>query len=177
MTVLVALLRGINVGGAGTLSMAAVRDIARGCGFADVATYIQSGNVVFRSEGSDPATLGKQLRSAIRGATDLDPEVHVRTVDELAAVVDGNPFVDRAADPKQLHVSFLTEEPAPVELDPAAFEPEAWAFGDRAVYLFLPDGIGRSKLATQLARGAGAGGTTRNWRTVTTLLDMARDLG
>lgn len=103
--------------------------------------------------------------------------MHVRTLDELADVVDANPFTGRASDPKQLHVTFLSDQPEHVDLDPAAFAPEAWALGDRVTYLYLPDGIGRSKLAARLARGAGATGTARNWRTVTTILEMAREIG
>ena len=177
MPVFVALLRGINVGGAGKLPMAELRDIASGCGLRDVRTYIQSGNIVFRADDADTSAVAERLRRAVREASDLDPEVHVRTADELAAIIDGNPFTDRASDPKQLHVTLFSEQPEPVDLDPAAFEPEAWEFGDRVVYLYLPDGMGRSKLAAQLARRAGSAGTARNWRTVTKLLDMARQLG
>ena len=174
---MVALLRGINVGGAGTLPTADLREIVDACGMEDVRTYIQSGNVVFRSPKVGAPTVEKRVRKAIREATDLDPEVHVRTADELQAVVDANPFTDRSSDPKQLHVTFLSKAPEATVLDPEEFAPEAWAAGDRVVYLYLPDGIGRSKLATQLARGAGPTGTTRNWRTVTKLLEMARELG
>lgn len=176
MTVMVALLRGVNVGGAGRLAMAQLRELVAGCGHVDVRTHIQSGNVVFRSSDADVAHVAGCLRTAIRDGTGLDPEVHVRTVEELAGVVDANPFVAAADDPKQLHVSFFDQQPDPIELDPAAYEPEAWAVGDRAVYLFLPSGIGRSKLATHLARRAGATGTTRNWRTTTTILQLARNL-
>lgn len=176
MGVLVALLRGINVGGAGKLPMAQLRDIVSSCGHTDVATYIQSGNVVFRSAATDTRAVADELRAATRDATDLDPEVHVRTLDELAAVVEANPFVARADEPKQLHVTFLGRQPDAIDLDPAAFEPERWALGDGVVYLYLPDGIGRSKLATELARRTTASGTTRNWRTTTKLLAMAREI-
>lgn len=175
MPVVVAMLRGINVGGAGKLPMAQLREVIAGRGYDDVRTYIQSGNVVCRSPLADTDAIADDLRRAVRSSTGLDPEVHVRTVDELEALVAGNPFVDRATDPKQLHVAFVRQL-EPVELDAAAYEPEAWATGDRALYLFLPNGIGRSKLATDLTRRHAATGTTRNWRTTTTLLDMAREL-
>ena len=174
---MVALLRGINVGGAGKLAMADLRAIVDACGMEDVSTYIQSGNVVFRSLRAGAPTVEKRLREAIREATNLDPEVHVRTAAELEAVVDGNPFSDRASDPKQLHVTFSRTDAREPGLDPEDFAPEAWQIGDRVVYLYLPDGIGRSKLAARLAKGSGPTGTTRNWRTVTTLLEMARQLG
>jgi uncharacterized protein (DUF1697 family) len=172
---MVAFLRGINVGGAGKLPMADLREIVSGCGMEDVRTYIQSGNLVFRSPQPDTRSVETRLRKAIADATQLDPEVHVRTAGELASVVDANPFADRTADPKQLHVTFLTEDPAEITLAPEDFAPEAWEVGERVVYLYLPDGIGRSRLATQLGRGNGPTGTTRNWRTVTKLLEMTRD--
>ena len=173
---MVALLRGINVGGAGKLPMADLREIVGACGLEDVRTYIQSGNVVFRSPKAAAPAVEKRLRKAIREATDLDPEVHVRTADELAGVVRANPFTDRVTDAKQLHATFLGKAPKETGLDPEEFAPEAWEVGDRVVYLYLPDGIGRSKLAARLAKGSGPTGTSRNWRTVTKLLEMATEL-
>ena len=172
---MVALLRGINVGGAGTLPMADLREIVLDCGMEDVRTYIQSGNVVFRSPKAG-TSVEQRLQKAIRDATELDPEVHVRTVEELRKVVDANPFTDRASDPKQLHITFLGEDPQEPGLDPEEFAPEAWEVGDRVVYLYLPDGMGRSKLAAQLARAGDRTGTSRNWRTITKLLEMANEL-
>ena len=178
MSVMVALLRGINVGGSGILPMARLREIATSVGFTEVRTYIQSGNVVFagRQRSTDAAAVA--LRSAIVSSTGLDPQVIVRTRDELAAVVDANPFLQRGDDPDHLHVMFLDEDAeALIEgLDLRSRLPEEAIAIGRELYLQLPAGMGRSKLATDLARRLGSTGTVRNWRTVTTLLGMAREL-
>jgi uncharacterized protein (DUF1697 family) len=173
MNTYVGLLRGVNVGGAAKLPMADLRRIAEACGFTDVRTYVQSGNVVFRTSAS-AAKAAKALREALAAGTNVDPALALRTPAQLAAVVDDCPFDDTA----HVHVTFLVEGASPraltVERD--RFAPEQAAAHGREVYLYLPDGIGRSKLAAVLARGtAGAEGTTRNWRTVTTLLGLARE--
>lgn len=177
MAVVVLLLRGINVGGRGKLSMAQLRETATAAGIEEVRTYIQSGNLVGVAPSGSTSALANRLRKEIAAATTLDPEVLVRTRDELAKVIDASPFAARGADPKHLHVTFLSSPAGRVLAghDPAAWAPEEVVAIGRDLHLLLPDGIGRSKLAAALARRAG-GGTTRNWRTVTTLLEMASDL-
>lgn len=177
MAVVAVLLRGINVGGKGKLPMAQLRELATAAGMQEVRTYIQSGNLVGVAPSGSTSALATRLRKEIAAATPLDPEVIVRTQGELAKVIDGNPFVARGEDPKHLHVTFLSS-PAERVLtghDPAAWAPEEVVAIGRELHLLLPDGIGRSKLAAALARRAD-GGTTRNWRTVTTLLEMAGEL-
>lgn len=175
MTVYVALLRGINVGARTTLPMARLRDVAADCGFGAVRTYIQSGNLVFTS--SDPAAaVARRLESAIADAGGPAPRVALRTRAQLSDVVAGNPYLDDATAPTQLHVSFLVEgaDPARLDhLDVAGFAPEALTVAGRETYLFLPDGIGRSKLAEALTRAGSADATVRNWRTVGKLLELA----
>lgn len=174
MTVYVALLRGINVGGRSMLSMDELRRAASGCGFGAVRTYIQSGNLLFTS--ADPAaTVATELATAVAAAGGPAPRVAVRTRGELAAVVAGNPYLERSSDPKQLHVAFLVEgaEPTALALDLDGFAPETLTVRGRETYLFLPGGIGRSKLAEALARPKTTDSTVRNWRTVTTLLGLA----
>jgi uncharacterized protein (DUF1697 family) len=174
---MVALLRGVNVGGKAKLAMADLRRIVEGCGCTDVATYIQSGNVVLRSPAS-AAKVATDLRQAIADDTGLAPDVMVRTRAQLAKVVAANPFVDRSDDPIQLHTVFMHEPAraalAGVDLEP--YVPEEAAAVGKELYLFLPGGIGRSKLAADLSRRGTRGGTTRNWRTVLTLHQMATDL-
>jgi uncharacterized protein (DUF1697 family) len=175
MTVYVALLRGINVGGRSKLPMARLRELATGCGFGAVRSYIQSGNLVFTS--SEPAaTVAARLESSIAAAGGPQPRVAVRSRDELAAVVAGNPYLERSTEAKQLHVAFLVEGADPAQLDGLdldQFAPEELTVVGRETYLFLPDGIGRSKLAEALSRPKSTDTTVRNWRTVTTLLELA----
>ncbi len=117
-----------------------------------------------------------RLEAAIAAAGGPAPRVAVRTRDELAAVVAGNPYLERSTEAKQLHVAFLVEgaEPAPLDgLDLDRFAPEELTVVGRETYLFLPDGIGRSKLAEALSRPKSTDATVRNWRTVTKLLELA----
>ena len=173
MTRWIALLRGVNVGGATKLPMADLRRIAEDCGFDDVRTYVQSGNVVFRTRGAAAAAVAKKLRSAIAAGTSLNPAIAIRSAEQLAKVVEQCPFDDTA----NVHVTFLVEgaKHAAPKVEQEQFAPERYDVRGREVYLYLPNGLGRSKLAAALSKGAAAAdGTTRNWRTVTTLLEMVR---
>lgn len=175
MTVCVALLRGINVGGHNKLPMASLRAIATECGFGDVQTYIQSGNVVFTSP-LGAAKVAITLHDAILAETGVDARVVLRTAVDLANVVADNPFLARSADEKMLHVSFLYEQSTPTlaAVDAEVYSPDEVEVIDAHAYLHTPNGFGRSKLATEsVIRKLGIQGTTRNWRTVTTLADMA----
>ena len=176
MTVQVALLRGINVGGKNPLAMAELRRIASDHGCGDVSTYIQSGNLVFTSS-RDPDRLAAELHAVILDETGLDSAVAVRTQQELADAVAANPFAGVEVVAAQLHVTFLTngsDAPRLDEIDAERFLPERVAIVGREVFLHLPDGIGRSRLAADLARPRHRiDGTTRNWRTVTKLVELA----
>jgi uncharacterized protein (DUF1697 family) len=181
MTVMVALLRGINVGGKTSLPMAELRAAVEGAGFDDVRTYIQSGNVVFRSSQRSTAAVEKTLTKAIAAVGKVAPDVMVRTRTELQAVVAGSPFLRRGEDEAKLHVVFLGgSAKATVDgSDLDQFLPEEAIAVGREVHLFLPGGVGRSKLAealTKAQRKAGPSGTMRSWRTVTKLLALADEL-
>lgn len=162
----VALLRGINVGGHNKLPMAQLRDIALSCGLTNPRTYIQSGNLV--AEGAeDAAAAASVLREAIRTRTELDVSIVARTAEEWEQVVDRNPYPD--VEPGALHVMFLPRpDPDAVgRFSAAGFEPDSLVVRDAEIYLHLPDGLGRSKLAETLARHElGRAGTVRNWKTV-----------
>ena len=176
MTVYVALLRGINVGGKRKVPMADLRTAVAEAGGRDVATYIQSGNVVFRHP-SEEKRLTPELEAAIAATAGFDVPVTLRTADELGAVVGACPFP--TSEPTQLHVSFLDEVP-PADafdaVDRAAFAPEDFAVIGREVFLHLPNGIGRTKLVQALRLYTRHPATTRNWRTVVTLHELAGGL-
>ena len=170
---MVALLRGVNVGGRGSLPMADLRRVATDLGYADVATYIQSGNLVLRTSDS-VSKVTNDLASAIAGLG-VKPAVMVRSRSQLAKVVDANPFLRRGEDAASCHVTFMETAASgaltPLEL--ARYAPEEVKAVGKELYLFLPGGMGRSKLAADLLRNKKAVGTTRNWRTITKLLEMA----
>lgn len=179
MTAMVALLRGINVGGSGKLPMAQLREVAESIGLEQVRTYIQSGNLVFVDPRGRPDAVATELRTAIATATAVDPEVILRTRDELAGVVESNPFLQRGEDASHVHIRFFGEEAGPLlaALDLGGFRPEEATPIGRELHVLLPNGAGRSKLGVALDRHLGQVGTMRNWRTVTTLLEMADEIG
>lgn len=171
---MVVLLRGVNVGGKGKLPMADLRAVATELGYGDVVTYIQSGNLVLSTSDSS-AAVAQDLAQAIAASSSVAPAVVVRTRPQLAKVVAANPYLQRGGNPAHLHVVF-TEGPAQPALatrDLAAYRPEEATAIGKELYLLLPNGVGRSKLAADLGRQKAALGTMRNWRTVTTLLAMA----
>ena len=164
---MVALLRGINVGGRTTLPMADLRRVATDLGYGDVATYIQSGNLLLRT-GRRATQVARELASGIASLGGVAPEVTVRTRSELAEVVADNPFIRRGEDPARCHVLF---DDGPVSVPLGAHAPEEAVAAGREIYLFLPNGVGRSPLAKELTRATA--GTMRSWRTVTKLLELA----
>ena len=174
MTTYIALLRGINVGGSRKIHMADLRELFVRAGCVEVTSYIQSGNVVFAHPGEAAGEVASLLEREIQSATGFDVPVVLRTVAELDAVVEANPYP--GVEPTKLHVVFLAEPPPPAAVsafDAACFAPEEFAVVGREVYLHLPDGMGRAKLppALPLIRGTG---TARNWRTVLKLAELGR---
>jgi len=174
----VVLLRGINLGSRNRISMPELRAALEDAGFADVRTYLQSGNVVLTS-GKKPDGVARACERLIADRFGLDIAVVVRSRAELAAVVKRNPLGDAAKDPKRYQVSFLAEKlSAEVvrKLEALAQPPERLVVRGREVYAWHPGGVSRSKLWTQLAgKGLGVAATSRNWTTVTSLLDLARE--
>ena len=173
MTVHVALLRGINVGGKGVLKMTDLRDICESAGCTDVLTYIQSGNVVFSHATASADMVEKALRRALADATGRDIPVMVRSRAHLQRIVDKNPYPKAA--PKALHVAFLAAAPDAAvakAFDRAKYAPEEFFVAGRDVYLHLPNGVGTSKLVPALTARLPAA-TVRNWNTVQKLLQMA----
>ncbi|MEU7281555.1 DUF1697 domain-containing protein [Streptomyces sp. NPDC045431] len=183
-----ALLRGINVSGHRKVPMAELRTVLAGLGLGDVQTYLQSGNAVF-SSGSDDGEDVEDGEEALRVRLERAVEKHfgfpvdcvVREGTYLRAIADACPFPAAELEGKQLHVTFFSERVGPerfAALDQAAFLPEEFRIGDRALYLYAPEGLGRSKLAEALGRPAltkGIIGTTRNWNTVVKLVELTRD--
>ena len=166
----VVLLRGINVGRSNRLPMHVLTSALEQAGCTDVRTYLQSGQAVVRA---DPAGLVDRVRAALP----IDVVVLVRTPEELADVVARNPFPEREAEPKRLHVAFLTSEPDPADV--AALGPRHGAdrmvADGRHVYLAYGGGSQESTLtAGLLERRLKVGASARNWTTVTKLAELSR---
>jgi len=177
MPVRIALFRGINVGGRNSLPMKALSTLLESLGCADVKTYIQSGNVVFRHASTDVEKLSRDISAAIDNEFGFLPNVLVLTPTDLQHAIDGNPFADATSEPKTLHLWFLAGEARNVDLasiESLKSESESFVLADRVFYLHAPDGIGRSKLAAGVERRLGVATTARNWRTVSKILEMTQ---
>jgi len=171
----VALLRGINLGKARQVAMPRLREILTARGHGDVRTHLRSGNVVLTSRLRE-AQLAADLSEAIEEEFGFAVAVVVRTGKELAAVVAGDPFATEATDPARYLVTFLPEAPPPAKVDAL---PKAEGGGDylvrgRELYLWLPDGIQNTPLASwKWDQLLGIPGTARNWNTVRKLADLS----
>jgi uncharacterized protein (DUF1697 family) len=157
--------------------MAAFKASLESLGHTAVTTYIQSGNAVFDSTERKPDAIARQIEAALASDFGAAIDVVVRSARDLTSAIDANPFVGRVADVTKLHVLFLDRAPDAGRLralDAARFAPDEFAAGSREVYLHLPNGVGRSKLAIALGpKLAPAVVTLRNWNTVTKLAELA----
>lgn len=170
MTVFVALLRAVNVGGTGNLSMADLKALCEEIGFRDVKTYIQSGNVLFRSEENE-AAVQSRLEEALSRKMGKSPGVILRNRQALEGVAGNSPFPH--AKPNYLLVTFLPDDAPKDALDKlVAPDGEEVHVAGREIYVHYPDGSGRSKLKLPALKA----GTSRNLNTVTKLAEMAREL-
>ena len=172
----IALLRGINVGGSHLLPMKELSAVFEKAGCRDVKTYVQSGNVVFRSPMSDASRLSAHLLAAVSAGRGFAPSVRVVDPSELKRAVAANPFPKATAEPGTLHLLFLFGTPKPANLESLngiKAKSESFALRGRVLYLHTPDGLGRSKLGQRLERSIGVEATARNWRTVSALLALA----
>lgn len=178
--VFVALFSGINVGGNRIVKMAELRSFLGELGFADVATYVQSGNAVFRSRKGDAASLTKQLEAAFEKKWGFHSRIMVRDLGWFERLVKENPYPDVAGEPTKLHAYVLEREPTADEIARLAEKctgPESFEIKGDVLYLHAPDGLGKSVFANLIPRTLKVPGTARNWRTVLTLLEMAGKAG
>ncbi|WP_448206665.1 DUF1697 domain-containing protein [Azospirillum sp. sgz302134] len=170
MTAYVALLRAVNVGGTGKLPMQDLKGICEQAGFADVRTYIASGNVVFESILSE-SEVKVSLESRLAAYAGKPVGVLVRSAAEMAAVRDGNPFPNGA--PNSVVAIFLDEPPSADALDRlSGLVDEEVRLGVREIYVHYPSGMARTRLVIPAARA----GTARNMNTVAKLAEMAARL-
>jgi len=178
MSVTICLLRGVNVGGHNKLPMEALRALFESLNLRGAQTYVQSGNVVFHTKEGDIARLTQHIQDAIEKKFRFRPGVVLRTAAEIKEVVARNPLPKRAVtEPGKLLVLFLADDPgknAKAILAKVPRVAEEVHLRGREIYIFFPDGAGRSKLPwANLDRALGTTGTARNWNTVSKLLEMA----
>jgi len=176
----VALLRGVNVGGKNRLPMKELAGLCEQAGLLRVRTYIQSGNVIFEATEAMARKASAALCAAIEARFGFRSPVIVRSADELAEVIGGNPFLQAGAAEGELHVAFLQDAPDAAQvasLDPNRSPGDEFRVIGREVYLRCPKGVGQTKLTNAwLDSRLKTISTGRNWRTVRTLLEIAQAL-
>ena len=172
MRTLIALLRAVNVGGTGKLPMAELRSMAETAGFTSARTYIQSGNLVFSSSEELPA-IRDALERRLEDYAGKPIGILLRTVDEVQAVLDANPFPQ--AEPSKVGVLFLDAPPPSDTIETVKGKAdEELALGPREVFIHYPSGMGRTKLKLPALSGLSEG-TTRNINTIAKLVKLAAE--
>lgn len=177
METYILLLRGINVGGKHKLTMAALTQLLQDLDLHTIKTYIQSGNAVFQSTPANIVGLGDKISDAISHDYGFRPDAYLLKLDELEHAIASNPFPDAESEPKTLHLYFLVSVPKMPDLAALANlakNNERFELKGQIFYLHTPNGIGRSKLATQVEKALKVAATARNWRTVGKILDLAK---
>lgn len=182
MPVLISMLRGVNVGPHNRIKMDALRALYQSLKFEDPRTYVQSGNVIFRTKEKPTLQLAKKIQAAIERECGCKPEVILRTTEELRKAIAANPFAERKdLEPAKVLVTFLSAEPDPgvqVTLDDLMKRyPEELHLKGRELYIYFPNGAGRSKLPwSSVDKLFKVTGTARNWNSVTNMLEIAKEM-
>ena len=178
MTIYIALIRGINVGGHKAVAMSDLRDLLAGVGFDGARSLLQSGNLIFRSDAQTGAGLERLLETEAGKRMGLHADFFIRSAKEWREVVARNPFRKEAErDPGHLVVMFLKAAPKAndvKEVQAAIVGPEIVRADGRHLYIVYPAGIGKSRLTNAvIEKKLGIRGTARNWNTVLKLNALA----
>jgi uncharacterized protein (DUF1697 family) len=177
MPIVISMLRGVNVGGHNKIKMDALRALYESLKFTGCQTFIQSGNVIFKTKERNLAKLSSQIQTAIERSFGFRPDVILRTSEELRDVVARNPFAKRRGiEPGKLLVTFLASAPTAQARDnllKLKTNGEELRIDGRELYTYFPDGMGRSKIWPLIERTLKVSGTGRNWNSVTKMLAIA----
>lgn len=178
MNVVVSMLRGVNLGPHKRIKMDALRELYTSLGLQEPQTYVQSGNILFKTRSRNLTVLAKKIESAIEESFGFRSDVILRSCAELKAVIAKNPFAARKGiEPNKLLVTFLASDPgeeARARIRQVKAEPEELWIDGRELYIYFPNGMARPKLSIPLIeRMLKTSGTGRNWNTVAKLLELA----
>lgn len=173
----ISLLRGINVSGQKSIRMAELKSLYESMGFQRVQTYLQSGNILFESPEADKQKLATRIEEKLEHNFGFHVTIFIRTGEDLQRIMHGNPFLTkRNEDPAKLHVTFLYSAPSKAILDlfaPIHSEGDELFIAEQEIYLFCPNGYGRTKLSNNfIEKRLAVPATTRNWHTVSALCQM-----
>ncbi|MEI6752556.1 MAG: DUF1697 domain-containing protein [Paludibacter sp.] len=178
MKTYISILRGINVGGQNAIKMEALREMYCRLGFSDVQSYIQSGNVIFRTEETDTKSLGKSISAEILKTFDCEISVLVLERDEWRNALKNNIFLnDSSKNPDFIHLTFLSDLPNKnfiEKISDIIYFPDEYCIVNKVVYLYCPSGYGNTKLSNSFfERKLKLCATTRNLKTSNELLKLA----
>ena len=175
----ISILRGINVGGQKKILMSDLKVLYQSLQFKDVETYIQSGNVVFKSDTKFSDTeMAKEIEKAIEKKYGFQVPVIIRRKKELQNIISDNPFLkDKNIDTKKLHVTFLSNLPDKTNIESIGnidFLPDQFIIKGKEIYLHIPESYGETKLSNNFfEKKLKVSATTRNWNTVNKLFEAS----
>ncbi len=178
MNTYIALLRGINVSGQKKIKMADLRKLLNEAGLEKLQTYIQSGNLVFGHSGAEPEALARRIEQSILEHYGFEVPTLVKTRAGFGYLLQHNPFAgDGRREEKGLYVTFLYDSPSPEQVETLKkpdLSPEEYVIDGDYIFLYFPDGYGRAKMNNNFFESKlKVNATTRNWRTVNKLYEMA----
>lgn len=179
MQTFISILRGINVSGQKKILMADLKSLYENLKFKDVKTYIQSGNVVFKSdEKLSDIDLARKIEITINKKYNFHVPIIIRSKEELGKIILSNPFLkEKNLDVKKLHVTFLSQIPAKKSVESMKeinYSPDQFIISGKEIYLHIPESYGETKLSNNFfEKKLKVSATTRNWNTVNKLFEMA----
>jgi len=178
METFISILRGINVSGQKKIQMTDLKALYEALKFKDVTTYIQSGNVIFKSKSASDQKLAKKIEDAIYERYSFAVPVIIRTVEEMEHSISVNPFLKQSkTDIEKLHITFLAKVPPQGNLESIRdidYSPDKFIIIEKEVYLYCPNGYGITKLSNNFfEQKLKVKATTRNWKTVNKLVELA----
>ena len=179
MLIYISFLRGVNMTGHNSIKMTDLSALFVNLGLKDAETFIQSGNVIFSDIGDIlPSALSVNIEHAILARFNYLVPVMIRTNQELIDLFSSNPFLGETNfDPSKMAVIFLHDSPSETQIQKVAnidYPPDKFRINDREIFIYCPNGFGRTKLFTNFfEKKMGVIGTARNWKTISTILNIA----
>ena len=172
----ISLLRGINVSGKKKIKMAELKEHYESLGFEEVQTYIQSGNVVFKSNESDFDNLAHSIHEKIKEVYDFEVPISIRKATDIEKIIKTNPFLEKAEDTKMLYIGFMSAIPnaeSVAKTKEITFKDDKFEVIGNTLFLYLPSGAGKTKFTNNFfEKKFKVSITTRNWRTTLKLGEM-----
>jgi uncharacterized protein (DUF1697 family) len=174
MGIFVALLKGINVSGQKIIKMSDLKNLIEDLSFKKVKTFIQSGNVIFFSNTNNKRTIQNKIEKRIKDHFGFQVQVIIKTPDQISDALKHNPFLkDKKKDIGQIYFTFISENPSAAnikKLREVNYSPEEYILDDDIIYVFFPNGYGKSKMNNNFfEKKLNVFATTRNYKTVKTL--------